>query len=183
MTKARSKTSEASAHTIIVIGTDGEGKHHAGRFNGAQRDLVLKAAQALGLQAFEAETSKLDPLVAKLPVGRLYSNGRGFVPFIRRDRAAKIAELMGAHLVAEKTQEYDPAPDLTKQSLPRDWTSITDGDLVIACDVDPDAGWWPAIVAGMDGDMLTLKWCQFPKEKLALRHRSTVALLYSHNSN
>ncbi|MDT3684208.1 MAG: hypothetical protein RO009_04090 [Pseudorhodoplanes sp.] len=181
MAKARSKTNEASAHTIIVIGTDSEGKHHAGRFYGAQRDLVLKAVQALGLQAFEAETSKLDPTIAKLPLGRLYSNGRGFVPFIRRDRAVKIAELMGVKLEAEATSQHSPAPDITKQSLPRDWPSITDGDLVIACDSDPDAGWWPAIVAGMDGDMLTLKWCQFPKEQPALRHRSAVALLYSGN--
>ena len=38
-------------------------------------------------------------------------------------------------------------------------------------------GWWEAIVLARDGDMLTLKWRDYPHEANVLRHASTVALL------
>jgi hypothetical protein len=41
----------------------------------------------------------------------------------------------------------------------------------------PEDGWWEAIVTGRDGDMLTLKWRDYPKYKRFPRHRLSVALL------
>ena len=38
-------------------------------------------------------------------------------------------------------------------------------------------GWWEAIVLARDGDMLTLKWRDYPDQANVVRHASTVALL------
>ena len=40
-----------------------------------------------------------------------------------------------------------------------------------------DDGWWEAIVLGRDGDMLTLKWRDYPWQPNVLRHIGSVALL------
>jgi hypothetical protein len=38
-------------------------------------------------------------------------------------------------------------------------------------------GWWEAVVIGLNGEMLNLRWRDFPGERTVLRRRSQVALL------
>jgi hypothetical protein len=38
-------------------------------------------------------------------------------------------------------------------------------------------GWWEAIVLAREGDMLKLRWRDFPKQAQVSRHVSAVALL------
>ncbi len=40
-----------------------------------------------------------------------------------------------------------------------------------------DDGWWEAIVVARDGDMLTLKWRDYPLQANAVQHAGAVALL------
>ena len=40
-------------------------------------------------------------------------------------------------------------------------------------------GWWEAIVLARDGDMLTLKWRDYPHQANVRRHVGSVALLKS----
>jgi hypothetical protein len=49
--------------------------------------------------------------------------------------------------------------------------------LVIAREEGVDEGWFEAIVLAKDGDMLTLKWRDYPKQAHQIRHRASVALL------
>jgi hypothetical protein len=50
------------------------------------------------------------------------------------------------------------------------------GHLVIAQEGKWD-GWWEAIVLARDGDMLTLKWRDYPDHANVRRHAGSVALL------
>jgi hypothetical protein len=59
--------------------------------------------------------------------------------------------------------------------LPATWDDIDVGHLVIAR--DGDAGWWEAIVVARAGDMLTLKWRDYPKQAPLVLHRAALALL------
>ena len=78
-----------------------------------------------------------------------------------------------------------PVPDETDQSaaeqpapgLPATWDDIAVGHLVIARDSTVDDGWWEAIVVARDGDMLTLKWRDYPLQANAVQHAGAVALL------
>ena len=60
---------------------------------------------------------------------------------------------------------------------PRDWESITVGHVVIALE-EPGEGWYEAIVTEINGDMLTIRWRQYPKERRVIRHRLSVGLRY-----
>ena len=89
-TKAKAAAKQAApAAPLIVLGYD-EQKPRAARFPAADADLVAKAAQLMDLKVYEAATEDLAALAKKLPVGRLYGNGRGFVPNIRQSLYSEI---------------------------------------------------------------------------------------------
>jgi len=66
--------------------------------------------------------------------------------------------------------------DVSPPNLPRNWQEIAPGHLVIAHESNED-GWWEAIVLECDGDMLTLRWRDYPKQPKVVRHRAAVALI------
>ncbi len=59
---------------------------------------------------------------------------------------------------------------------PKHWDEITVGDLVLAYDADSEA-WYEAIVLGIDGDLLRLRWRDYPLERIAPQRRDQLALL------
>jgi hypothetical protein len=99
-----------------------------------------------------------------------YANGRGFVPNVRRDLYEKLIAAAGG----EPSQDTE-TPRVT-QGLPLSWDEIAPGHLVIAFE-NKEEGWWEAIVVARDGDMLTLRWRDYPKQSKVVRHRTGVALL------
>jgi hypothetical protein len=60
--------------------------------------------------------------------------------------------------------------------LPATWDDIDVGHLVIARD-ELAEGWWEAVVIARDGDMLTLRFRDYPKQAPVVLHRATLALL------
>ncbi len=86
------KQGNGSAAELIVLGMDEQGKSRAARFSSDQADLVAKAAKAMNLSVCKANGGDLAELAKKLPVGRLYATGRGFVPSVGRSLYGKIVE-------------------------------------------------------------------------------------------
>jgi hypothetical protein len=82
--------------TLIVMGYDEHHKPCAARFTGADPDLVAKAAKLMDLEVREASSEDLAAVAKKLPVGRLYGNGRGFVPNIRQELYSKVVAALSA---------------------------------------------------------------------------------------
>src|SRR6266545_1708106 len=73
-----------------------------------------------------------------------------------------------------------PASQQSGQSnLPNSWDEIGAGHVVIAFD-EPGEGWYEAIVVETSGDMLTMRWRDYPRERRFSRHRISVGLLYPH---
>jgi hypothetical protein len=171
MTKTPSKTTNAEttpAILTVVYGVDEHDKPRAARFATARPELVAKAAQLMELQLCEAKTPELADIAQKLPVGRLYANGRGFVPYVRRDLYSK--------LITTLVGEAAPGGGKISHGLPESWDAIAAGHLVIAHESLPD-GWWEAIVIERAGDMLTLRWRDAPKLPKFTRHVAAVALM------
>jgi hypothetical protein len=160
---------------LIVLSPDDQGKPRAARFPAGQADLVAKAAKGMNLTVYKADGAALADLAKKLPVGRLYATGRGFVPAAGRGVYGKIVEqlkLAGQPVpstTAQATAEQ-PAP-----RLPGTWDDIAVGHLVIAHEGAKE-GWWEAIVLARDGDMLTLRWRDYQQPHV-VRHAGAVALL------
>jgi hypothetical protein len=90
------------------------------------------------------------------------------------DRLVEQLRLAGQQVPGEDAGQSgadQPAP-----SLPATWDDVAVGHLVIAYE-DAINGWWEAIVLARDGDMLTLKWRDYPWQPNVRRHAGAVALL------
>jgi hypothetical protein len=166
------KQTNGASPDLIVLGLGEQGKPQAARFPAGQSDLAAKAAKAMNLVVGKADGTALAELAEKLPTGRLYATGRGFVPPVRRGLYDQIVEQLklAGQPVPEPTGISVPAAP----GLPASWDKIEVGHMVIAAEGQP---WYVAIVVARDGDMLSLKWRDYPQEPNAIRHAGAVALL------
>ena len=171
------KETNGAGPDLIVLGRDEQGKPQAARFPAGHHGLVAKAAKAMNLAVCKADGEALAELAKKLPPGRLYSTGRGFVPSVGRslyDRIVEQLKLAGQPVPdeADRSVTEQPAP-----GLPRSWDDIAVGHLVLAWEEEEYYGWWEAIVLARNGDTLTLKWRDWTGFPNATRHVGSVALL------
>jgi hypothetical protein len=166
---------------VVLFGIDSNGKPKAARFSKDHAGLAVKAASQLQLRVLASSDPKIAEIAARLPVGRVHATGKTLVPFIRRDLYDK---LLAAAPNGNPTPPASGAggsdaskPSGDRPNLPKQWRDVTLGDLVVAQQT-PDEGWYEAIVAEANGDMLTLRWRDYPKERQIVRHRYQLALLY-----
>jgi hypothetical protein len=173
--KASAPPNKASTAVLIVTGYDEHNKPCAARFTGADPDLVAKAAKLMDLEVREASSSEdLADAAKKLPVGRLYGNGRAFVPNVRQDLYSKVVAALSAEPQGGAAKDQEAMPVVS--GLPGTWDEITTGHLVIAQETLA-LGWWEAIVINRKDDMFTLRFRDYPKIPKFVRHRSAIALM------
>jgi hypothetical protein len=181
---ADTSTSVALA-PVVLFGIDSRGKPKAARFGKEAASLATKAANQLQLRTIAGDDPKIADIAARLPVGRVHATGKTFVPFVRRDLYDKLIAAAGngngtisvrtaASQAGSAAKANSPSAN---PNLPHSWDRIGLGDLVVAQEALED-GWYEAIVVEVNGDMLTLRWRNFPRERRLVRHRFRVALLY-----
>jgi hypothetical protein len=182
----------AEQSDVVLFGLDETGKPRAARFSGEHIDLAAKAAGLMNLIICYVNSPELATIAQQLPVGRIHANGRGLVPNVRRDLYDRLIEATRpATNTSSENQSIgkpvdnptetsapnsDPASPAVAQDYPRDWDDISVGHLVIARD-DADAGWWEAIVTDRAGDLVTMRWRDYPGHPKFVQHRTAVALL------
>jgi len=183
----------AEQSDVVLFGLDETGKPRAARFSGEHTDLAAKAAGLMNLTICDVNSPELAAIAQQLPVGRIHANGRGLVPNVRRDLYDKLMEASGAatksdsenqgigkpadnptETSAPNSDPTSPAPSVAE--YPRDWNDIGVGHLVIAQE-GAVSGWWEAIVTAREGDMLTMRWRDYPGYPKIVQHRTAVALL------
>jgi hypothetical protein len=181
-------SSKAAVHPVVLFGVDRHGKPTAARFPESQARLAAKAADQLHLRVLTIANSAVAELAATLPVGRIHASGKGFVPNVRGDLYAKLLAMAGPP--AQVTQPSAQTPGRAQSNgggaktkkpaqdrLPKDWDAIAPGHLVVAQESLED-GWYEAIVLEQNGDMFTLRWHEFPRERRFARHRRSLGLLF-----
>ena len=161
---------------LIVLGFDEQQKPRGAMFVDAKPDLVLKAADLMGLKVYQASPPEVAELAKKLPLGRLYANGRGFVPNIRQSLYSDlvVALALEGQAALSKNGDNDSLP--VARGLPRSWDEIAAGHLVIAQE-SLEYGWWEAIVLARNGETFTLQYRDYPHLPKFVRHRSGIALM------
>jgi hypothetical protein len=172
-TKGNANTEKPTA-ALIVLGYDDQQNPRGARFVDANPNLVAKAAEAMDLKVYEAANGDLGVLAKKLPVGRLYSTGKGFVPNIRQTLYSEIIAALASTPEASRGKD-DDLPTVAS-GLPKTWDEVGPGHLVIAQE-SHDNGWWEAICIKRDGDMLSLRFRDYPKLPKFSRHKTAVALI------
>jgi hypothetical protein len=170
MTQAKSPPEGSEeAQPVIVLGLDEKSKPRAARFAAAHAALATKAANLMGLTVCPV-TTELVELSKKLPGGRVYANGKGFIPNIRKNLFDKILEVAGINVQAAPPTNSTPAT-----SLPSSWDDIDVGKLVLAQD-KPTDGWWEAVVIEKSEGVFTLRWRDY-KDDPFKRTLAALALL------
>lgn len=175
MTKTTTNPPDAArSPLVIVLGYDDEQKPRGARFHDANPKLVTEAAKTMGLNVYSAAGGDVTALAKKLPVGRLYSTGKGSVPNIRQSLYSQLVVALAVEPQAAALGKDEPPP--VAAGLPRNWDEIAPGHLVIAQET-LEYGWWEAIVLERNGDMLTLRFRDHPKLPKFARHRAAIALI------
>ena len=165
-----------STPPLIVLGFDDQQKPRGARFVDAKPDLVTKAADAMGFKVYEASSEDVAEYAKKLPLGRLYANGRGFVPNIRQALYSDLVVNLGQEPQAALSKNGDKDSLPAARGLPRSWDEIGPGHLVIAQEA-LEYGWWEAIVLDRQGDSFTLQYRDYPHLPKFVRHRSGIAMM------
>jgi hypothetical protein len=173
------------ATPLVLFGIDSRGKPKAARFGKEHAGLAIKAASQLQLHVLAGNDPKLAGIAARLPMGRVHATGRTFVPFIARDLYDRLLAAANANVPQEPSPSSSGAsgnpagsrPPGSSAKLPRNWQEIGVGDLVLA-QQDPEDGWYEAIVGEANGDMFTVRWRDYPRQRRFARHRLRLGLLY-----
>jgi hypothetical protein len=156
--------------TYIVYGADEYAKPRAARFSADDPDLLAKAVETMRLRLAEVTTDDLAEIATRLPAGRLHANGRSLVPYIRGDLYLELV------LETAGDEETPASPDPTAQDLPGTWDNIAPGHVVLARE-SLECGWWEAVVVERNGDLVTVRYRDYPQYPPMVRHRSAVALI------
>jgi hypothetical protein len=154
----------------ILFGADEYAKPRAATFSAEDPALLAKAAETMFLRLVQITEPEVAEIAATLPAGRLHASGKGLVPYIKGDR---YNELLCATL-ANQLPEQNPDP--SPKDLPRSWDELGPGHLVIARET-LEVGWWEAIVVERTGDVVTVRYRDYPKYPPMVRHRSAIALI------
>src|SRR3984893_12793598 len=104
VTKSSAAPGTAASPTLIVLGFDDQQKPRGARFVDAKPDLVTKVADLLGFKVYEASSEDVAEIAKKLPLGRLYANGRGFVPNVRQSLYSDLVVILGQEPQAALTK-------------------------------------------------------------------------------
>ena len=162
---------QSNANTLVMFGTDEHAKPRAARFTSASVTVVTKAAQAMQLKFAEVTTEAQAEVAQKLPTGRLYSTGKGFVPPVRRELFAKLLAAFGIEAVGDT-----PRAASADHVYPASYDEIAPGHLVLVQE-SLKYGWWEAIVLERNAENVTVKWRDYPKAPPFTRHFDAVALI------
>jgi hypothetical protein len=172
----RSAAPAANGATLIVLGYDDEQKPRGARFVDAKPDLVAKAADLMDLKVYQATSEDVAAIAKKLPVGRLYANGRGFVPNVRQDLYSDLVVALALEPQAALSPENDKDNLPAARGLPRTWDEVGPGHLVIAHE-SLDYGWWEAIIIDRKDDVFKLQYRDYPQLPKFFRHQTAIALM------
>jgi hypothetical protein len=187
--------------SLIVFGRDDAGKPRASWFDAGSAGLAAKAADLMKMRVLRVETEEQKAVARQLAPGRVFASGRAFTPFARAAVFSQLVELAGGTSdpstkgstssksaavasdgsAASGDQGPGPAPTAPADpkggpSRPQSWEEIGIGSVVLAHE-SLEEGWWESVVLGINGEALTLKWRDYPREKVFVRRRTALALL------
>jgi len=178
---------------LVILGIDADDKPHAAVFSADNESVVRKAAQMMGMRLGRAADEKARTLALKLPVGTLFTTGKALVPLVKPaiyDELLKVLKLEPSAPNAKEPPAQSSAVAAGNNSkgdsiskVPTaghdPWADIKVGSVVLGQDDSDEPGWWEAVVVSIskDGDTLTVRWRDYPKQKQATYKRHEVSLL------
>ena len=188
---------------LVMFGHNRAGKPHAAWFTAEEAEATRTAAGLIGYRVLALTTEAQSQAAAKLSRGRLFENGRAFVPFVKAALYETLSQMADA-AAPTSTEAAAPANTAAPQAAsadarapasepphslpvvvstsmrrggPRDWDEIEPGSLVLAYDREYEA-WYEAIVVQVLGSAYRVRFRDYPEEGVLMRRRENIALLY-----
>jgi hypothetical protein len=184
MGKQADKKVTNAADKFFVFGIDSTGKSRGARFP-EFNERASKFALDIGLIGVHPASPEFTERAMKLPAGRLYASGKGFIPNIRRETVKELNAILSSAGDTSQQHRLSPATEGAENTtgvasgLPKDWSSIEVGQVVLAEEDGVNEGYWACFVVKREGDILTLRLRDFPKQRQKyVRHVAQVALIY-----
>jgi len=175
---------------LIVFGLDADKKPHAAKFDASDEPAVTKAAGLTGFQAALAASEEAQSLASKLPDGKIFGTGKALVPYVKEDVYDKLVGLISA---AQPTAPKDSSSTTATPNTPANaqkngspandpWAEIKVGSVVLCQSPEPEVdedGYWASVVVSIakDGEILTVRWKDYPKLPRFTVRRQMVGLL------
>lgn len=169
--KAAVKPKADVSTKIVVFGVDDNFRPHAAWFPKAKVEAAQAAARQLRLNIAEVATGSTAGLLAKIPEGRVHAAGPGLVPTISEE----LYESVIAAINSRGEAGQDPAKPVAAE-LPANWDAVKAGQMVLARE-SLILGWWEAIVVERTGDIVTLRWRDYPAQPKFTAALKSIALL------
>ncbi|HEV3339645.1 MAG TPA: hypothetical protein VG125_04795 [Pirellulales bacterium] len=154
----------------VLFGADEYAKPRAARFSAEDPDLLAKAADAMHLRLVEVTDPDVAEIAATLPAGRLHANGKGLVPYVK----GEMYKDLGWAIMGDDAPQAHREP--TAQDLPGTWDEVAPGHIVLAREI-LECGWWEAVVVERTGDLVTVRYRDYPHYGTMVRRRSAIALI------
>jgi hypothetical protein len=169
----KSNPAKPPAKVYILFGADEHAKPRAARFSAFSAEdtaLLAKAAASLHVRLVEVTNPDLIEVATKLPAGRLHASGGGLVPYIKGP--------LYLDLIAANLSDVDPpaSPDPTP---PRNTGQLGRNRARSCRDSERDVG---MRLVGCrchrrTGDLVTVRYRDYPDCPSMIRHRSAIALI------
>lgn len=176
---------------VVVFGREGKKTPRGAWFTASDHAVVEVGAAEMGLNALTVTDAEVRALALRVPKGRVFASGKLFTPMIQASVHEKLVALLPRDEVGPKLQVVASAAQdksgeapasagnaEVESSLPKDWSDIRVGSLVLARDEDNEAWYEAHVVEHSPKDTMRLKWRDYPEEPTFVRHISRLALLY-----
>lgn len=146
---------------LVLYGLDEGGKPHAAAFAAEEVELATRAASLMQLVTLPVASDECRRLAPTLPRGKIFSSGKAFAPFIKRDLYGSLKALGGQVPPAPEPPPADPFDAMVAAARPAaSWESLAVGQLVLAGEEPAlGGGHWAAIITELRPEhLVVLKW-------------------------
>ncbi|MBX3549090.1 MAG: hypothetical protein KF748_08020 [Xanthobacteraceae bacterium] len=165
MKKNGSQKNQSTLLPVILHQATGE-RPRAALFPAEDAKKAKEIAEKRSLAVIEVSSPELRKVASRLPRGNLSAVGLDIAP---TTTLPLYNELIAAHTATLLAQgKLEPR-------MAAGWDAIKAGDLVIAQHTRAD-GWYEALVLHRTNDMFHLKWLDYPRDPLFVRHLKAIAL-------
>ncbi|MBX3521217.1 MAG: hypothetical protein KF835_14490 [Xanthobacteraceae bacterium] len=163
--KKNGSKSSSTLVPIILHQATGE-RPRAALFSAEDAKKAKEVAEKRSFAVIEVSSAELRKVANRLPRGTLSAPGLDVVPLTT---LPLYNELMAANTATAFAQgKLEP-------KMAASWDAIKAGDLVIAQHTRAD-GWYEAIVLHRTNEIFHLKWFDYPRDPLFVRHLKAIAL-------
>jgi hypothetical protein len=173
------KQIEPHVPALIVFGTPtGASAPQAAWFRGAYSERAKQAAQRQAFRAVQIDSDETMAAAATLSEGQLKPGGQLIMTDVSQEVFDRLSglRLVTVGNVPASAAGVATAPAKVSAAL---WDTLKISDYVLAAHIENGEtdGWYEAIILKIEGATYTVRWADYPKERLIRVQRRHIALM------